>query len=288
MDKNNLLEKLKDSIEDTFGNRFDYSLIGIKKNSYILITPFLNNKNDFIEIGISARDENDLTITDFGKTAGYVLGKKRSGDSLKLLSDVIKKITEYFGVSFEESEFRIQTDFKRAGDRISLLLQSLQKIYNLDAVAEREKKKFDKVFKEVYKNNYKKKQNRKDLFRSEIVSFLKERSVEFIEDYSIEGFSGDRKIIDLKITSAPHRLVRILSAKNIKRAKDLIKISHSDFSDILNKHKKLTAVIIYDDRHAPHIWNNCLIKETLKILKPYNIQKFGFYSEKEKVNRILK
>ena len=286
---NNSLSKIiKDSIEDTFGDRFDYSLIGVKDDSYILITPFLNNENDFIEIGISAGDEDHLVITDFGRAADYVLGRKRAGDSLKFLFGGIKNITEYFGVSFVESEFRLQTDFNKAGKRISIFLKSLQKIYNLDNEAEKEKKKFDRVFEEVYKKNHTKKQNHRDLFKGEIIRFLKERSVEFIEDHSMEGHSGDRKIVDLKITSAPHRLVSILSTKDIKRASELIKISHSDFSDILKKYKRLNACILYNDKYAPDIWNNCLIKETLKILKPHKIQSFAFYNEKGKVNKYLK
>lgn len=154
LSKNNVRKIIKDSINKYFGNDLEYALIRIDVNQYILITPYLDYKNDFIELEIYIDDKNKLIISYPGKIIEYFFRNDFELYKKKNLYDRIKRITNYAGMNIKENKFRIKTDFKNTGESIFNLIKTLQMVYNLISSDEKEdKEEFSYILQELSKSS---------------------------------------------------------------------------------------------------------------------------------------
>jgi hypothetical protein len=155
VENKNIQKTIKNSINKYFGNDSEYTLIKTGTNQYILVTPYLDDKNDFIELEVYPTDKNKLVISDFGRALKHLFKSGAGFQRKGILYTQIKKITNYAGVDIRENKFEIKTDFKSAGKSISSMVRALQRIYSLSNLSEEEvRRKFGDILKEIYKSNY--------------------------------------------------------------------------------------------------------------------------------------
>lgn len=58
---------IKENLENIYGAGLEFGIIELNGNEFILTTPFLDNENNLIEIGILIKEPSKIIITDFGK-----------------------------------------------------------------------------------------------------------------------------------------------------------------------------------------------------------------------------
>lgn len=180
MEASELKEIIKDKIKSIYGEEFEFSLLELKKNDLILITPFIDNENNLIEIGIFFKEPEKIIISDLGKIKSYLrqlvikdnknklncsnlnlpnhIGTNRNNVSKKNNSDFDN--LEISGAGLNEF-YKITTDYENIGSNIKRLLRLLQKIYSLKTNYEKNKIEDSKIilkeninFKYYLKNNF--------------------------------------------------------------------------------------------------------------------------------------
>lgn len=245
-----------------FNNNFDCIPIDNSKNSFSLITPFVNNLGDYIELEVKITNDEDLVISDSGNTLDelflFGIDLRESKDKY----EKIMRLSNHFKVNFINSEFVVNAKLPEVGRRLFELIEVLKATYNLTY----------SITPAYIKD-----------FREEVANFFVTKEIKFQRNIEIKGVSGNIKLFDFEINTKKEKIIKAISAKKFPRARDLIKVSHSDFIDILPIRKEILPIVIYDDVYAPDVWDRAKEEDLFNILEKNNIYYFGLYNEKDKI-----
>jgi len=280
-----LKEQIEKNLKSVYGEELKFGILKIKEDQLIIVTPFIDNENNLIEIGVFLREPQKIVINDLGKIYSYLeqldsLGKviiinpsifglfidsatnvDNKYKNQNLSFNDLKKLN-YFSDGF----FEIYTDSENIGSDIKRLLLLLQKIYSLELNQDE--------FGNFNINSF---DACNEDFESEFIKVLKDLNIDFIKDVEITGASGDIKNFNFVIKGKRRKYINIISNSSISDINDLIKISFADFYDI--KSFKNSFCLVFDDKKYPAIWQEIKKANILNLLKKNNIKYFGFFQE---------
>lgn len=155
MSERSRLRTIKKSISEYFGDDLDYALIKTGASRYIMVTPYLDDRNDYIELELYIDNRSKLVITDFGNALDYLLQEDMGSYGKEGLYAVASKIAGYIGVDINENKLKIKSGLRNAGENISRLIRSLQRVYNLNSmIGESSRSEFGRILNGIYKSYY--------------------------------------------------------------------------------------------------------------------------------------
>jgi len=130
-------EEVKKAINKCFGNGEDFYLLKTGEESYILLTPFLTQENDLIELCINIVGKKKIFISDFGniKKAMEKIAKKISAGKIRDYEKIKKLMADCC-----KGDIKIESGLSGIGLDVLRLISLLQKIYNLGILLELDRK----------------------------------------------------------------------------------------------------------------------------------------------------
>ncbi|MDD5659922.1 MAG: hypothetical protein PHR39_07965 [Actinomycetota bacterium] len=173
-------EIIKSKIKSVYGDDLEFGLFEIKENELILATPFLDNEDNLIEIGIFFKESGKVIVSDLGKISLYlrqlnIKDKKNKLDfsGLKSVNAINisksnkkkrKKNKDHDDLDFYDAVlnkfYEITADYESIGSNVKRILKLLQKVYSLTPYHKKGEIKDDKIvpnedmkFKYYLKNN---------------------------------------------------------------------------------------------------------------------------------------
>lgn len=170
-------EIIKSKIKSVYGDDLEFGLFEIKENELILATPFLDNENNLIEIGIFFKESGKVIVSDLGKISLYLrqlnIKDKLNFSSLKSVNAINisksdkkkrKKNKDLDDLDFYDAVlnkfYEITTDYESIGSNVKRMLKLLQKVYSLTPCDKKDEIKDEKIvsskdmkFKYYLKNN---------------------------------------------------------------------------------------------------------------------------------------
>lgn len=257
------MEICKEIISDItkyFNNYFE--CIPDNDNNFILVTPFVNHLNDAIEFEVQVNKNDSFIISDFGDTLDELflsgLNIVKSEDKF----EKIKRLSDFYSVDFENGIFSIKTDKNNFPKSLFNLVEVIKTTCN-----------FTYSLVPVYSKD----------FREEVAAFFANNSIKFNRNFEIIGYSGNVKHFDFEINTKQTKLIRTGSTKQSSKARTLIKVAESDFSDVRKVSKEIVPIFIYDDRYSPKVWEDMINDNLFQLLGVNNIFYYGLYGEKDKI-----
>lgn len=284
---------IEKELRSIYGEELKFGLLKIKEDELILITPFIDNENNLIEISIFQGGNESITINDLGKIHSYLMQLNNINKNILIDSSILNLLdssrlnhadgaeNENMSFSalvnlnfFQDGFFEINTDIENIGSDIKRLLLLLQKTYSLKPESE-----ITDGF------NITQTYAREEDFKSEFINILEKLNLKFIEDSEITGISGDKKIINFIIKGKKTKYINIFSGSKVSEAKDIIKISFADFYDL--KSFKISFCLVFDDKKYPAVWHELKKTGILNLLKKNNINFYGFFQDYSSLKQYL-
>ncbi|MBN2073693.1 MAG: DUF1828 domain-containing protein [Actinobacteria bacterium] len=153
----NIQKSIRASIKSYFGNDLKYALIKAGITRYTLVTPYLDDKNDFIELEIYFDNKKRVVVTDFGKALDHLLEGDIEFCREGSLYMKVREITDRAGVDIRGYKFRVKNSLNNAGESVSSMIKALQGIYNLSPSikksAKDRKSEFSSILDEIYRRS---------------------------------------------------------------------------------------------------------------------------------------
>jgi Domain of unknown function DUF1828/Domain of unknown function DUF1829 len=257
-------------MEFSANNIIDEYLKWIKDNTHVfalkdsthekVVTPFLDNSNDHIQIYILKSGDDSFVLTDDGATIAHL---SMNGVDLntprrkKILEEVVRSYSAEF--NSESGEILIRARKSNIGQKKHNFIQALLAISDMSQLST---------------------DNITSIFKEEVAEFLTLSEIGFITDVNIVGKSSFQHHIDFAIPSPYGEF--LVKTLNVPK-KDQIMSSLFIFSDIKEQREKSHNVIFYNDT----IDGAKLSQESQKALDEYGIETFK-WSQKQELTARLK
>lgn len=277
MDLKQIIER---NINSRYGNSLEFNLLALDQSHFVLITPFIDNESNFIELQLEVNHENAITITDFGRGAVF----------LDQLRD--KAVPKSFGLKeawtclrkLASNEISINTPVEKVGESVARIMGLLQKIYNLGTEVEKEDTEFGNIFRTQIEKNYAD-CGKAILFQQQIELLISNLGKGFTRDYRLQGKSGHLKQFKYMIRAKPIRLLNLVICRDFKVTENEIKMCHSDFLDI--NRRQGSCCLIFNDQPSPQTWLSLKTSGVLNMLAQSRIKYFAYYQDYQKLMNYL-
>ncbi len=223
--------------------------------TFRLTLPFLNRDNDYTEIYIIKRDDNNFLITDDGITIGDLELSGFDPFSSERRKKIFNSIITAHGVSkTQNNELIIECTLDDLALKKHMLVQCMVKISDMF---------------------YLSRKNIQSLFLEDVQDFLNIHKIRYVENTGIIGKSKLSTHYDFIIPhseKAPERLIQVINHLDLTTAKTVI-FSWNDTKNVRKPDSKLYTFIQDTQRN--------ISKSSLNILKEYDIYP-ALWSKKDK------
>jgi hypothetical protein len=225
----------------------------------VVITPYLYPDNDLIEIFIEKVSENRIRVGDLGETIRHletegfdVLGSKSNRYK-------VEQIASRVHVEIQRGMIVKEGKPEKIGELMFDVISAAKGIGDLIFLSR------------AYEPA---------TFNEEVAKFLIEKSISFEPNYSINGVTGTKYIIDFRIVKPKIMLVNTLSPSKeagMRRKVDAVFRIWSDINGEFDKDKKVSLVNDFEFQWKPH---------DLKLLE--RVSNIELWSKKEEIVKLLK
>lgn len=230
----------------------------ITTNSYEIVTPFLDRRNDKICIYALLNDD-DILLTDDGYTLSDL---EISGIDIdtKKRSEEIKKILLGYGIKRDGRELSVNSRVDNYAQKQHNLIQALLTLNDLYLTS---------------------RTNIISIFFEEVLTFLDEEEIVYVNDINLTGKSGLSHKFDFLIPKQTRKSNKEALIKTINNPKkNNIETTLFLFDDIRNSGRDEDAYVVLNDREQK------VNRDMINALRNYNIQPV-FWSEKEEIKAQL-
>lgn len=222
-----------------------------------VVTPFLNHKNDMIELYLR-QDNEHITISDGGNTINELILSGLDIDRSKKRSEELNIILRSFGISRNgNNELYIRTESKKFPETKHRLIQAVLSIDDMFMLTS------PKV------ENY---------FIEDITIFFDINDIIFVKDTSFVGKSSFSHKFDFTIPKIKQRKEIAIKAINIPR-KDKIGSVMWMIEDTRLVRNEMEGLIIINDEHD-------IPNDIHQALKEYDIPYFAWSNRAENIDRL--
>jgi len=122
---------IKNQLKSVYGDEEGFGLIHTGQNHFILITPFIDDGNNLIELSIAATGSSNIIISENGRIKNYLEKVNLTGGTSGASTDLIAWLNNIKWPGQDEKSFVIKTDSKKIGQDIEVILKLLHKVYSI-------------------------------------------------------------------------------------------------------------------------------------------------------------
>lgn len=223
-----------------------------------IVTPFLNHKNDMIELYVRQDGNEKITISDGGNTVNELKLSGLDIDKSKKRLDEFNTILRSFGLHRDEKkEISIVTDFKKFPEVKHRLIQAILSIDDMFMLSEPKVESF---------------------FTEDVAIFFDLNDVLFVKDTSFVGKSGFSHKFDFTLPKVKERKEVAIRAIN-KPRKDIIGSVLWSINDMRVVRPNTDGLIIINDE-------NGISDDIPQALNEYKIPYIGWSNRKEELEKL--
>ena len=274
---------IKKQLKSVYGDEEGFGLIHTGQNHFILITPFIDDGNNLIELSIAATGSSNIIISENGRIKNYLERLNLTGGTSGTGTDLNAWLNNVKWPGEDEKSFVIKTDCKNIGQDIEVILKLLQKVYSIksddkieeikpEKTAPDEKVKFDYYL----KNSTSAASATADGFREDFIFLLKRSSIVFEENASV-ALGPENIKFHFKIPGFIRKYINLVSVPGFKEAEELIKtycLHYSRLNSLRN-----SFYIVFNDKDYPAVWHKLKNTGSMENLKSKKIHFFGLYQD---------
>lgn len=266
LDVQNTRHKIEHNINSSYGSGMQFCLMGLDKKTHVLVTPFIDNDNNYIELCVKVSSEGQITVSDFGRGVRYIRKANLqpvpgSGGEAKAINWLKEHV---------QSEIEVRTDINHIGQDVAQVVRMLQKIYNLPRALKNQDFQTHLSTEVQHKKN-----EANPMFNKKIAYVLDALGTSYQQDAQIAGRSGHIKKFDFIIGKSRQKLIKTISTADACQAKMLAKLHHSDFQDINLRRKN--GCIIFDDQAHPQVYSSLKKNKLVDMLAKAGIRMFCYH-----------
>ncbi len=233
------------------------SLRELSNGWHELVTPFLNHKNDMIELYLKQENEQ-ITISDGGNTLNELILSGVDIDRSKKRSEELNIVLRSFGISKNgNNELFINTDAKKFPETKHRLIQAVLSIDDMFMLSSPKVESF---------------------FIEDVTTFFELNDIIFVKDTSFVGKSGFSHKFDFTLPKIKKRKEVAIKAINIPR-KDKISSVMWMIEDTKLVRPETDGIIIINDE-------NDIPNDIHQALKEYNIPYFAWSDRANNIDRL--
>jgi hypothetical protein len=226
---------------------------------YAITTPFLDTRNDHIDIYVKRINGNKFLFSD----DGYTLADLRMVGTDVFSTDKRKKIFETtlnrYGVKLVGNELTIEADISNIGAKKHSLLQSVIAVNDMYVMSH---------------------ENVASFFKEDVALYFSAHDVFFTQDVKLPGKTGFDHSIDFLVPKSRTRPERLIQAINSPR-KDHITSTIFAFDDISAiRDTEMSKLVVYNDEEKT------ISSDVQKALQMYEIEALGWSNKDEIIERM--
>jgi len=274
---------IKNQLKSVYGDEEGFGLIHTGQNHFILITPFIDDGNNLIELSIAATGSSNIIISENGRIKNYLEKVNLTGGTSGASTDLIAWLNNIKWPGQDEKSFVIKTDSKKIGQDIEVILKLLHKVYSIkpdDKIEELKPEKTDSGEKAKFgyylKNSASAATATEDGFRKDFTFLLNRSRILFEENASL-ALGPENIKFHFKIPGFIKKYINLISVPDFNKAEELIKTYCLHYSK-LNSFKN-SFYIVFNDKDYPAVWHKLKNTGSLEILKSQKIHFFGLYQD---------
>ena len=227
----------------------------IDKNIFRISTPFLDRKNDYIEVYIIKDREDSFIITDDGYTVGELELSGFNLESSKRRMEIFNTILNSHGISIDDDKsLYVRANLSNYPAKKHMLTQCMMKVSDLFVLSQ---------------------SNVKSLFIEDVKNFFEQNNIRYTEGPSFIGKSKLLNNFDFVIShykDIPERIIGVVNNYSLDYAKSII-FSWEDIKEV-RSNNPILYTFINDTVKVPS-------KEALQALSEYDI-KYVLWSQRDK------
>lgn len=233
------------------------SLREISNGWHEVVTPFLNHKNDMIELYLK-QDNEQITISDGGNTINELVLSGIDIDRSKKRTEELDSILRSFGISINaNNELFIKTDSKRFPETKHRLIQAVLSIDDMFMLSSPKVESF---------------------FIEDVTTFFELNDVIFVKDTSFIGKSGFSHKFDFTLPKIKQRKEVAIKAINTPRKDKIGSVMWMIEDTRLVRPETDGLVIINDENDIPN--------DIQQALKEYNIPYFAWSNRTSNIDKL--
>jgi Domain of unknown function DUF1828/Domain of unknown function DUF1829 len=233
------------------------SLREISNGWHEVVTPFLNHKNDMIELYLK-QDNEQITISDGGNTINELILSGIDIDRSKKRIEELNIILRSFGISKNgNNELFIHTDSKKFPETKHRLIQAVLSIDDMFMLSSPKVESF---------------------FIEDVTTFFELNDVIFVKDTSFTGKSGFSHKFDFTLPKIKQRKEVAIKAINTPRKDKIGSVMWMIEDTRLVRPETDGLVIINDENDIPN--------DIQQALKEYNIPYFAWSNRTNNLDKL--
>lgn len=226
---------------------------------YAITTPFLDTRNDHIDIYVKRISENKYIFSD----DGYTLADLQMVGTDIFSTDKRKKIFQTtlnrFGVQLIGNELTIEADAHSVSAKKHALLQAVIAINDMYVMSH---------------------ENVASFFKEDVALYFSAHNVFYTQDVKFSGKTGFDHSIDFLVPKSQTRPERLIQAINSPK-KDQITSTIFAFDDISAiRDVEISKLVIYNDQ------DKVISSDVRTALEKYEIEAFGWSNKNEIVEKM--
>lgn len=234
-----------------------------EKNVLRIVTPFLDLSSDCFEFFIKKINDDYFLITDFGETLRILDSQNLSFSSNTKRFEIIKDLSNYYEINFEDNEFKTFSTLKELGYKISNFINLITKINSLLFTT--------RISPPIP-------------FKQEVKFFLEEKNIkDYKENSEYMGISNLKYQIDFTFLNGRERNLITISPSSKTESLNLSTSAIAKIEDIKERIKSFYCSVLYNDSIKEY-WDYDIIS----YLKYYNANPISWIKEKDKLERYAK
>jgi hypothetical protein len=234
------------------------SLRELSNGWHEVVTPFLNHKNDMIELYLKKQENEQITISDGGNTINELTLSGVDIDRSKKRMEELNIILRSFGISrTEKNELLTNTDTKKFPETKHRLIQAILCIDDMFMLSSPKVESF---------------------FIEDVTTFFELNDIIFVKDTSFIGKSGFSHKFDFTLPKIKQRKEVAIKAINSPR-RDKISSAIWMIEDTRLVRPETEGLIIINDE-------NDIPNDIHQALKKYNIPYFAWSSRVDNIERL--
>lgn len=254
MDINLIIDSYATWIKD---NTFTRKVSG--DNHFAISTPFLDTRNDHIDIYVKKVSDNKYLFSD----DGYTLADLQMVGTDIFSTDKRKKIfnttLNRYGVSLQGTELTVEADANNIGARKHALLQAVLAVNDMYVMSH---------------------ENVASFFKEDVALYFSAHNVFYSQDVKFPGKTGFDHSIDFLIPKSRTKPERLIQAINSPR-KDQITSTIFAFDDISAiRDAEISKFVIYNDE------NKSISSDVQTALEKYDVEALGWSRKKEIIEKM--
>ncbi len=221
-------------------------------------TPFLNHKNDMIELFLK-HDDNQVLLSDGGNTISELILSGVNIDNSKRRSNELNSIIRSFGIQRNgDNEIYARTDARKFPEVKHRLIQAILAIDDLFVLAEPKVESF---------------------FIEDVEGFFDLNDVIFVKDTFFTGKSGFTHKFDFTLPKIKERPETVVRAINLPRKDNIGNVIWA-FEDTRNARPETNGLVILNDT------NNDVQLEISQALNQYGLRHINWSQRNENLQKL--